>query len=130
MMKMDKMTTSIWQNWPSQCQSPFSYIVKNVKTDNISTLNVLNIYVTIVTDEHQCTRYPIVQNVEASDFNHSGGYCYEPFFSPTCIYLPFFISVQDMHLPQGKHAFYLCLPYFHIVTYMCSPQGQHIPLLI
>ena len=41
-----------------------------------------------------------------------------------------FPSMIDMHLPQGGHAFSLCLPHFYIMFHMCSPQGKHIPLSI
>ena len=78
---MYKMTTFIQQNQPSPHQSLFFYIVKNVKTDDTDTSNALNTYVIIVTNKHQCIGCLIAQNVEAGDFNHSGGYCYELFFS-------------------------------------------------
>ena len=68
------------QNQPFQHQF-FFYIVKNVKINNTNTSSALNTYVTIVTNEHQCTRCPIVQDVEAGEFNHSRGYCYKLFFS-------------------------------------------------
>ena len=29
----------------------------------------------------------------------------------------------DRRLPQGKHAFYICIPHFYITIYMCSPHG-------
>ena len=29
----------------------------------------------------------------------------------------------DRRLPQGKHAFYICTPYFYLTIYMCSPHG-------
>ena len=97
----------------------FLYIVKNVKTDDTNTLNALNTYVIIVTNEHQCTRCLIVQNIEASDFNHSGGYCYKLFFllnihSP-CFHLLFFISswhVFTSLLYSVSHVFALRLTHF------------------
>ena len=78
---MDEMMIFIQWNQLFPHQSLFFYIVKNVKIDDINTSNALNIYVIIVTNECQCTGCLIVQNIEASDFNHSGGYCYELFFS-------------------------------------------------
>ena len=34
-----------------------------------------------------------------------------------------FSYMINMHLPWGKHAFYICLPHFYSMFYMCSPQG-------
>ena len=48
------------------------------------------------------------------------------FSSFTCAYhaLPYSFSFMiNMHLLQGKHAFYICLLHFYLMFYMCSPQG-------
>ena len=34
-----------------------------------------------------------------------------------------FLFMIGMHLPQGKHAFCICLLCFYLMFYMCSPQG-------
>ena len=51
---------------------------------------------------HRDTECLTVQEVESSDFNHSGGYCYEFSSSFTCAEHAFtysFLSMIDMHLP-------------------------------
>ena len=78
---MDEMMTFSQQNQLSLCQFLFFYIVKNAKINDINISNVLNTYAIIVTNKHQDTECLIVQDVEAGDFNHSGGYCYKLFFS-------------------------------------------------
>ena len=71
-------------NQPFPCQSPSSYIVKNALINNINTLNVHNTHVIIAIDELQDTEFLIAWDVEAGDFNNSGGYCYESFSSLQC----------------------------------------------
>ena len=44
------------------------------------------------------------------------------FSSFTCAYYALPYSFL-FHSPQGKHAFYICLPRFYSMLYMCSPQG-------
>ena len=99
-------------------QSPSSYIVKNALIDDINTLNVHNTYAITATNEHWDTECLIVQNIEASDFNHSGGYCYELFFfSHTCLpcsSLLFFIYDQHAFTSRQTcllHMFTLFLQY-------------------
>ena len=99
---MDETTTSTQWNQPFLHQSPSSYIVKNTLINNISTLNVHNTYAITAIDERWDTECLTVQEVEASDFNHSGGYCYEFFSSFTHAEHAFtdsFSSMIDMHLP-------------------------------
>ena len=48
------------------------------------------------------------------------------FSSLTHVCHAFFFSFSftiGRHLPQGKHAFHICLPHFYPMFYMCSPQG-------
>ena len=124
------------QSQPSPHQSHSFYIAKNVKINNINILNVLNTSVITVTNKHQCTGCLIVQSIEVGDFNHSGGYCYELFFSSNmcilCICFPFFISFQHvstcrttcvllmftMLLPSVLHVFALRLTH---VSYIFKP---------
>ena len=87
---MDEATTSTLQSRLSPHQSPSSYIVKNVPIDDINTMSVHNTYVTIAIDEHRDIEYLTVgKDIEVSDFNHSGRYCYELFSSLTHAYHAF-----------------------------------------
>ena len=76
------MTFTQW-NQPFLHWSPSSYIVKNAPINDISTLNVHNTYAITAINECQDTKCLTVQEVEASDFNHSGEYCYKFFSSFT-----------------------------------------------
>ena len=102
---MDEVTTSTLRSQPSLHQSHSSYIVKNALIDDTNITNVHNIYVIIAINELWDTEYLTVwKDIEASDFNHSGGYCYEFFSSSTHAYhaSSFHLSYMiDMHFPKG-----------------------------
>ena len=86
----------IQQNQRSPHLSPSSYIVKNALINDINTLNVYNTYVITAINKHQDTEFLTVQEVEAGDFNHSGGYCYKLFF------------FCHMCLPCSSLLFFIC----------------------
>ena len=127
---MDEVTTFTLQSRPFLLQSPSSYIVKTAPIDDINTTNVHNTYVIIAINELQDTKYLTVwKDIEASDFNHSGGYCYEPFSSLTHVYhaflLLFFIYDQhafSLRLTCLLHMFAILLPYvLHVFTSRLTP---------
>ena len=96
----EEATTFILQSRPSPHQSPASYIVKNAPIDDISTTNVHNTFVTTVIDELQDTKCLIVQiDIEASDFKHSGGYCYKlfSFFNMRLPYPLLLFFIYNLH---------------------------------
>ena len=112
------MTFTLW-NWPFLHWSSSSYIVKNALIDDINTLNVHNTYVIIAINKLRDTEFLIAWDVEAGDFNHSGGYCYKFFPSSTtcrtCFYRLFFIYDRTcIHLKASMpftyvyHIFILC----------------------
>ena len=108
---IDETMTFTQQSQPFPSQFCFSYTVKSVQTENINISNVLNTSVTITINEHQDTKYLIVPELEASDFNHSGGYFYEPSLfcnMPNMLLLTLFHIWLNMHFPQGGHALYIC----------------------
>ena len=58
---------------------------------------------------HWCTRCLIVQNVEASDFNHSKGYCYKLCFSSKHVFAMLLLTL-----------FYFILTCIYLKVNMCS----------
>ena len=55
-------------------------------------MNVHNTYAIIAIDKLRDTEYLTVQtDIEAGDFNHSGGYCYKLFSSLTHVYHAFLL---------------------------------------
>ena len=116
--KTDEMTISTQQNPPFLHQFPSYYIVKNAKTDDTNTSNALNTYVIIVTNKCQCTGCLIVQNVEASDFNHSGGYCYKLFFSSLHVYTMLLLTIFHFLLTCVSLMFTLLL--YHVLHVFTS----------
>ena len=102
----EEVTTFTLQSRPSPHQSRSSCIVKNALIDDINIMNVPSTFAIIAIDEHRDTEYPTALTgiIEVGDFNHSGGYCYEPFSS----------------LTRPDHAFYFS---FSFMIYMHYPQG-------
>ena len=126
----DEATTFTLQSRPFPCKSLSSYIVKNAQIDDISTTNVHNTYAIIAINELQDTGYLTVwTDIEAGDFNHSGGYCYELFSFSTCVYhaflFLFFISDQhtfSLRLTCLLHMFDMLLPYaLHVFASGLTP---------
>ena len=129
--QMDKAMTFTLQSQPFPHQSPSSYIVKNALIDNINIMNVHNTYVIIAIDELWDTKCLTVwKDIEASDFNHSGGYCYELFFffdtCLPCFLLLFFIydwHAFPLRLTCLLHMFTTFLPY---VLHVFASRPTHL----
>ena len=127
----EEAMTFTLQSQPSPHRSLSSCIVKNAPIDDINIMNVPNTFAITAIDEHQGTEYPTVLTgiIEVGDFNHSGGYCYELFFSSTCVCHAFhfsFLFTNYMHFPRGWHAFIYVstsfLPYgLHVFTARRTP---------
>ena len=127
---MDKVTTFTLQSQPFPCQSLSSYIVKNAQMDDISTTNVHNTYAIIAIDKPQDIEcLTVYRDIEAGDFNHSGGYCYELlFFFDTCLpCLLLFFFIYNWHafslrLTCLLHMFAILLLYvLHVFASRLTP---------